>query len=73
MRRHICDSIWYLYSTPSISYFQLMLAAQNTEGVNEESQDQIRARATVTTKPVETMAELKQQMTQLMVALNQTG
>ena len=31
MRKHICDSIWYLYSTPGISNSQLMTATQKAE------------------------------------------
>ena len=50
-----------------------MIAAQMAESENEETWDQNRVRATVTTNPVERMAELKHQITQLMAALTQPG
>ena len=56
--------MWYLYSTPSIPYSQLLIAAWK---------DWVRARAALTTKPVEGTAKLKHQITQLMAALTQTG
>ena len=64
VRKHIHGSVEYLYSTHCVSYSQLMVAAQKTE-----TQDQVRLRAMVTTEPVEGMAELKQQIVQLMAAL----
>ena len=48
-----------------------MIAAQKAESKNEETQDSVRVRAAVTTKPVEGLAELKHQITQLMAGLTQ--
>ena len=59
VRKHISDSIWYLHSSPCILYSQLMIAAQKVESRNAETQEWIRVKATVITKPVEGMAELK--------------
>ena len=73
VRKLIHDPVWYLYSTPGISYFQLMIAAQKVESRSEETWDWVVARAVVTTNPVEGMAKLKQQIFQLMAALTQTG
>ena len=73
VRKHICDSIWYLYSTPDVLYSPLMVAAQKARGKNEESQDQMRTMVAVTTEPVACAAELKQQITQLMAALTKVG
>ena len=64
VRKHICDSIWYLYSTPGISYSQFMIATQKVESENELTWDQVRKMAMVTT--MEGMAELKHQSAQLM-------
>ena len=54
---NICDSVWYLYSTPGTSYSQLMVAAQKVESKNEDTQEKVRANAMVTTGPGEGMAE----------------
>ena len=50
-----------------------MIAAWKVESKNEETWDQIRTRAMVTTKPVEGVAKLKQLITQLMATLTKTG
>ena len=70
VRKHMHDSIQYLYNTLGKSYSQLMIAAWKVESENEETQDGVRMRAVVTT--VKGTAELKHQITQLMVALTQT-
>ena len=70
VRKHICDSIQYLYSTPGISYSQLMKAAQKVESKNKETQDWVRMRATVAT--MEGRAQLQHQIAQLMSAVTQT-
>ena len=70
VRKHILDSIWYLYSIPSILYSQLMIAAKKVESENEETWYWVRMRAMVAT--VEGMAKLKHQAMQLMAALTQT-
>ena len=58
VRKHIHDSIWYLYRTPGISYSQLMTAAKKAESKNEETWDWVRSRATVTIEAVGGMAKL---------------
>ena len=60
VQEHICDTFEYLYSTPGTSYSQLMVAAQKVESENEETQEKVRARATLTTDPGEGKAELGQ-------------
>ena len=47
--KHICDSVWYLYSTPRTSYLQLMAATNKVESENEEIWDKVRVRAMVVT------------------------
>ena len=49
-----------------------MIVAQKAESENEEIWNWVRVRAAVTTKPVDGMAELKHQISQLMAALTQT-
>ena len=53
-------TVQYLYSTPGTSYSHLMVAAQKAESKNEETQERVRVRATVTTDLVEGMARLGQ-------------
>ena len=73
VRKHIHDFIWYLYSTPCISYSQLMIAAWKVESENEKTRDKVKARAMVSTKPVEGTTKLKYQIAQLTATLSQTG
>ena len=40
VRKHICDSIQYVYSTPCMMYLQLMVAAHKAESENEVAQDE---------------------------------
>ena len=70
--KHICDSVWYLYSTPGTSYSQMMVAVQKVESENEETQEKVRARATVTTDLEEGMTDLGQQTAKLVATLTQT-
>ena len=70
--KHICDSVWYLYSAPGTSYSQVMVAAQKVECENEETWGKVRARAMVTSDPGEGMGELNQQIAKLMATLTQT-
>ena len=58
VRKHICDSIWYLYSTLHVSYSQLMVVTWKAESKNEETWDCMRAKAAVTTESVEGADEL---------------
>ena len=71
--KHICDTVWYLYSTPGTSYVQLLVATQKAESENEETWEKVRARALVITDLGEGMAELEQWIAKLMAALTQTG
>ena len=50
-----------------------MVVTQKVESESEETQERVRARAMVTTKPWEGMARLGQQISQLMAALTKTG
>ena len=43
----ICDSLWYLYSTPGTSYSQLMVATHKAENEKEKIQDNVMARTMV--------------------------
>ena len=70
--KHICDSIEYLYSTPGVSFSQLMVATQKAQSENEVTQERVRARAKATNKPREGMSELGQQIAKLMATLAHT-
>ena len=50
-----------------------MVATWKAKSKIEETQDWLRTKATVATQPVEGMAKLKQQITQLMAILTQLG
>ena len=56
--KQICDSVWYLYSTPGTSYSQLMVATQKAENKSEKTWERVGAMATVTTETREGRAEL---------------
>ena len=71
--KHICDSLWYLYSVPGSSYLQLMVATRKAESENKKTQEKVRARAAVTSDLGEGIAELSQQIVKLMDTLTQTG
>ena len=73
VRKHICNSIWYLYNAPGVSYLQLMVATQKAESENEETQDQVNTKATIAIEPVEGDTKLNQQIAQLMAALTQVA
>ena len=62
-----------MYSSSGVTYPQLMVAAHKAENGNEETKDRVRAKAAVTTKLVEVVAKLKQQIAQLMAPLTQGG
>ena len=70
---HIHESVWYLYSTPGTSYWQLMVAARKVESKNEETIERVSARVIVTTDPREGTARLGQQIAKLMATMTQTG
>ena len=72
VHKNICDSVQYLYSTPGTSYSQLMVATWKVESKNEETQEEVRARAVMTTDPREGMAELDQWIAKLMAILAKT-
>ena len=37
VRKHICNIVWYLYSTLGILYSQLVVAAQKAQNESEET------------------------------------
>ena len=53
VQKHIRDSIHYLYSNPDTTYTQLMVTAHKAESENDEAQDKVQAKSTVTTELVE--------------------
>ena len=73
VQKHICESVWYLYSIPGTSYSQLMVTTWKAESKSEETWERVRARSMVTAEPGEGMGELGQQLAKVMAALIQTG
>ena len=49
VHKYICNSVEYLYNVPGASYSKLMVAAWKVESKNEETQENLRAKAVVTT------------------------
>ena len=60
--KYICNSIWYLYSTPRTSYLQQMVTAHKMEAGIMKSGKKVRARAMVTTGLGKGTAEFGQQI-----------
>ena len=73
VRKHIRDSIRYLYSNPRTTYSQMMIVACKVESENEEACDKVRARSAVITDAVEGTTELGHQIAKLMAALTRAG
>ena len=71
--KHICDSVWYLYSIPRACYSQQMVVAHKAGCKKKEIWHKIRSRAEVATDPGEGMAEFGQQIAKNMAALTKTG
>ena len=73
VHKDICNSVWYLYSTPRTSYSQLMVPAYKVGSENKEIWDKLRARAAEVTDLGEGTAELGQQIAKLIATLTKAG
>ena len=71
VHKHICNSIWYLYSTSRTFYSQLMVTTHKAESKNEEIWDKVRTM--VATDAREWMAEMGQQISKLMATMTKAG
>ena len=69
VQKHIRDSIWYVYSNPTTTYSELMVAVHKVESKIEEAQDRVRAKSVVIMELVDGSTELSNQITRLMAAL----
>ena len=67
VKRHIRDSIWYLYSNPQTTYSELVVAARRAESETEETK--VKARSAATTEVPAGSKELGDQIARLMAAL----
>ena len=69
LKKHIRDSIQYLYSNLVTTYSELMVAAHKAESKTEESWDKVRAKSAMNTQLVDGSKELSNEIARLMVAL----
>ena len=72
VRKHIPDSVQYIYNTPRNTSSQLMVATDKAESENKIL-SKVRARATIATDLGKEMAELGQQIAKLMADLTKAG
>ena len=67
VKKHIRDSVRYLYSNPQTTYSELMVAAMRVESKTEETK--VKARSAAATEVSSSSKELGDQIAQLMAAL----
>ena len=67
VKKHVRDSIWYLYSNPQTTYSKLVVAARRAESKTEETK--VKARSAAATEVPAGSKELGDQIAQLMAAL----
>ena len=67
VRKHVRDSIRYLYSNPQTIYSELVVAAQRAESEMEETK--VKVRSAATTEVPSSSKELGHQIARLMAAL----
>ena len=67
VKKHVRDSIRYLYSNPQTTYSELVVAARRAESKTEETK--VKARSAATTEVPAGSKELGDQIVQLMAAL----
>ena len=67
VKKHIRDSIQYLYSNPQTTYSELVVTARRAESKTEETK--VKARSASATEVPAGSKELKDQIAQLMAAL----
>ena len=67
VKKHIRDSVQYLYSNPQTTYSKLVVAARRAESETEETK--VKARSAATTEVPAGTKELGDQIAQLMAAL----
>ena len=69
VQKHIRDSIRYLYSNPTTTYSELMVAASKAESETEEAQEKVRAKSAVITESVDGSTKLSNKIARLIAAL----
>ena len=67
VKKHVRDSVRYLYSSPQTTYSKLVVAARRAESKTEETK--VKARSAATTEVPAGSKELGDQIVQLMAAL----
>ena len=67
VKKHVRDSVRYLYSNPQTTYSELVVAVRRAESETEETK--VKARSAATTEVPAGLKELGDQIVQLMAAL----
>ena len=67
VRKHVRDSIWYLYGNPQTTYCELVVTARRAERETEETK--VKVRSPATTEVPSSSKELGDQIARLMAAL----
>ena len=69
VRKHVRDSIKYLYGNPGTTYSELVVAAQRAESEMEETKVRVKVRSAATTEVPSGSKEPGDQISRLMAAL----
>ena len=69
VRKHVRDSIRYLYGNPKTTYSELVVAAQRAESEMEETKEKVKVRSATTTEVASGSKELGDQIARPMAAL----
>ena len=67
VKKHVRDSMRYLYSNPQTTYFELVVTARRAE--NETEETKVKARSAATTEVPSSSKELGDQIVRLVAAL----
>ena len=69
VRKHVRDSIRYLYGNSETTYSELVVAAHRVESKTEETKERVKARSAAATEVASGSKELGDQIARLMAAL----
>ena len=69
VRKHVRDSIRYLYGNPETAYSELVITVQRAESEIEETKERVKVRLAATTEVASGSKELEDQIARLMAAL----
>ena len=69
VRKHVRDSIRYLYGNPRITYSKLVVAVQRADSETEETKERVKVRSAAITEVASGSKELGDQIARLMATL----